>query len=463
MDIYPDVSGVTKDAAYWNDIIQAGVNFFNKALTRRWILTSIPITKAGDYQSVCPSKELSTSPAAQSANMYYFFETYTFKNDNGRKPTMETHECLRTTGKGQPYIVYTRISDTLQPPSTSLSASEQVQKREMHIYTMLHEMLHAFGISYKNFQFFWDNSNNRRYQQNEVYISELWNDGAYRRVLILDDVKTWMKDYFGCDELSGLPLEENTGPGAHFDKRFFPWDIMSSPALNGQMRFSELAAVILKASGWYWFNNAYIEPTGFGKNAGCSFFTESPANLASSFPNEYCPTPGDNKIYAGYYGRGYGYCENTKDNLNEIPIIFPVVSSDCWDTTGSSNNPYTTRATYSYAFPTDFTTHKFSCLEYSCLSSNTQVRIEIPYSQGQFVICSAEGWKDVVGGGRVQCPDPESFCENEGKKFCPRNCMGKGTCVSSTRKCSCNAGWTGYDCSQRSDATTIYGGSLYGL
>jgi len=46
--------------------------------------------------------------------------------------------------------------------------------------------------------------------------------------------------------------------------------------------------------------------------------------------------------------------------------------------------------------------------------------------------------------GTVDCPDPLTFCNTVGKQYCPRGCMGRGTCVDN--KCVCNPGFKGIDC-----------------
>lgn len=47
--------------------------------------------------------------------------------------------------------------------------------------------------------------------------------------------------------------------------------------------------------------------------------------------------------------------------------------------------------------------------------------------------------------GFFDCPDPDTFCTTQGLEFCPRGCMGKGSCVD--QKCVCDEGWEGLDCS----------------
>jgi len=40
--------------------------------------------------------------------------------------------------------------------------------------------------------------------------------------------------------------------------------------------------------------------------------------------------------------------------------------------------------------------------------------------------------------------DLQTFCNQAGKQYCPRNCMGRGSCVNN--KCQCSKGYFGVDC-----------------
>lgn len=47
--------------------------------------------------------------------------------------------------------------------------------------------------------------------------------------------------------------------------------------------------------------------------------------------------------------------------------------------------------------------------------------------------------------GKLDCPDPDTFCSTVGQKFCKRGCMGRGSCQDG--ECNCDEGFTGSDCS----------------
>ena len=47
--------------------------------------------------------------------------------------------------------------------------------------------------------------------------------------------------------------------------------------------------------------------------------------------------------------------------------------------------------------------------------------------------------------GVLNCPDPQTFCTTSALAYCPRGCMGRGTCENN--KCVCREGFYGSDCS----------------
>jgi len=93
------------------------------------------------------------------------------------------------------------------------------------------------------------------------------------------------------------------------------------------------------------------------------------------------------------------------------------------------------------------TSHTSFCFKYTCSGSGSDTVLQIQVGSKK-VTCTSEGTKTLDGYyGHVDCPDPYDFCNGPGKKFCPRNCMGRGKCVSG--KCQCYSGYAGSDCALR--------------
>jgi len=87
------------------------------------------------------------------------------------------------------------------------------------------------------------------------------------------------------------------------------------------------------------------------------------------------------------------------------------------------------------------------CFKYNCTGSGLTTKVEVTVGAYK-IICAAEGPMKVTGlNGNIDCPDPLSFCSTVGKKYCPRNCLGRGTCTSGV--CKCKVGYKGVDCGLR--------------
>jgi len=84
------------------------------------------------------------------------------------------------------------------------------------------------------------------------------------------------------------------------------------------------------------------------------------------------------------------------------------------------------------------------CFKYTCEGSGSDTTVKVQVGS-KSVTCSRKGSVSVSGyKGTINCPDPRDFCTGAGKKFCPRGCMGRGSCVDN--KCVCNKGYKGTDC-----------------
>ena len=452
---------------YMKSLIKPCVTYFNAALRRRYSLTSIPITKQSNYSSNCPSGALDS--ASSTADMYFWFVGQQFSSPN---TYAETIVCQRTFGKEQPMIARGLFNTLSFPaPSTSDLPGTQILRRERHIYVILHEMTHAFGFGSSHFDNWWDIANNNHFDT--VVKNRTFPNGVIYNTIIVPEVVNWARDYYNCPTLPGLPLENNSGGatrGEHPDKRWFPWEAISSSAWVGSMRMTEVVFKVLDATGWWLINRDFIEPGGFGKGAGCEFFGD-PDSLEDLFPKEYCNTSLSEYTQCTFFGRSWSYCSTNNLNANLIPLTSGDANNDCWDDSAdinTTNERWNDRGTWHRCFFTVLSStgptsapRRRNCLKYECNPSSSQITLWVGKSCPIQITCNYEGEEASVGSfGYVRCPDPVSFCQNEGKKYCPRNCMGNGSCSGYT--CTCNPGWRGYDCSQ-STSDTFYGSASYGI
>jgi len=247
---------------------------------------------------------------------------------------------------------------------------------------------------------------------------------------------------------------ENSGGSAtassHFERKAFYYETMTSGSIAGR-RISEMSLGLLEGSGWYYVDYNFAEPFFFGKGQGCSFITGSSSTCTNY--EEFCS--GSNRGCAAH-GRGGGSC-NSDSLIDGCRVINPSTSSDCDNEDGQDYARLPSLQVYgrganSKCFTGTLNTRSSSslttfCFRYSCSGSGSDTALSVQIGS-KTVTCTQKGTKTVDGYyGSINCPDPLEFCQTVGKIYCPRNCLGRGTC--SNGKCLCNNGYSGVDCALR--------------
>jgi len=191
----------------------------------------------------------------------------------------------------------------------------------------------------------------------------------------------------------------------------------------------------------------------FGKSKGCEFIDAKCTTISSPF-DEYC-TGEDRGCSA--HGRAGGKC--TSDNWSngckyyspdelydcenpdaeddarfpEIQVYGRGLGSKCFDGTLNNRKSKNGKTTF--------------CFRYTCSGEGENTILNVHIGD-RSLKCDREEERVIDGYyGVINCPDPQTFCSTIGKKYCPRNCMGRGTCNSG--RCECNNGFTGVDCAIR--------------
>jgi len=239
--------------------------------------------------------------------------------------------------------------------------------------------------------------------------------------------------------------------GSHFERKIFLYETMCSGGIYSR-RVSEFSLAFLEGSGWYVPDYDYAEPYYFGRGQGCGFLT-GPSSSATKY-SEFCKgnsrgcSPQGNSggfCYNDAKTNGFRYvnpsknyhCENGNgDNYARLPsaeVYGRGLGSKCF--TGTLSKTSSSSSTTSY------------CFKYNCIGSGSSTELEVIIGSAK-AVCTSQGRKSVSGyKGTINCPDPLEFCQTVGMKYCPRNCMGRGSCVNS--KCVCKSGYTGVDCAIR--------------
>jgi leishmanolysin len=99
-------------------------------------------------------------------------------------------------------------------------------------------------------------------------------------------VVEYAKEYYGCDDIEGVPLENAGGigtVGSHWEKLYLPNEFMN-PTVENPGIISLFTLKALEDSGWYWFDEGAEQPYTWGKADGCSHYNEEECPTG----NEYC-------------------------------------------------------------------------------------------------------------------------------------------------------------------------------
>jgi len=246
-------------------------------------------------------------------------------------------------------------------------------------------------------------------------------------------------------------MEDDGGAGtegSHFERRHFLYETMTSGVIHGR-RISEFSFAVLEGSGWYMPNYTYAEPFFFGQGQGCNFLYQECTASTFNF-DDFCTgsSRGCTQV-----GRGGGVCSS--DTRSEgCKYNIPNVDYDCESADAVDNSRLPTKEVFgreagSKCFNGNLTTLKSStptsfCFKYNCTGSGLTTKLEVSVGTTK-ITCSKEGQVSVSGyNGYLNCPDPLTYCSTVGKKYCPRGCLGRGTCVDNV--CKCKTGYTGVDC-----------------
>ncbi len=416
-------------------LIPSVVSYLEAALTIKYPSTSAIKSTA---TSLCGFTTPDSLKTGVDADIVIFFNS---ANDTTGGWMAATTLCTMSSGAvKRPMIVNIGINaysiGTANPTTNPLS-------HDLYINTLTHEFIHALGMNGPLYNYFVDANGNLL--TNHVKSVTLAN--ITRTVLDLPPLTAMLRNHTGCATIPGLFMENNGG--AHIERRFFQWEIMTTGGIIGS-KISFVTLGFLEGTGWYVPDYSYAEPFFFGQGEGCGFYADS--IVSTNFPDEYCTGTG---IGCTEVNNGGGYC--VSDSLVEVGrVVTAQYEFNCENPNGIYYTPYSSKQVYgrglgSRCFGGNLTTSKTAtvsqtayCLNATCSGSGTNTVINVMWGTTALT-CTAAGPLSVSGyQGSINCPDPIKFCNTVGKPTCPRNCMGRGSCVNG--KCVCQSGFQGTDC-----------------
>lgn len=438
--IYPylDYLGTSSfDTYVKNELATPIVSYFAAALRVKYPISG-KLKLGSSVSRICdraPPSILKTTGV--DADLFIYFDTY-----STQQFVAYASACYKASGTNRPIIAQTMVNSVRME-----NGRGNVLVHERNLYTIMHETMHALGFDSYQFNNFLDTNGKRR----TGHVKSVQIAGKTRTVLDLPPLTQRLRDHYGCSTLQGAIMENDGGSGtakSHFETKYFLWDIMVSSSNYGR-RVSEFTLAVLEGTGWYVPNYEYAEPFFFGQGQGCSFLSSTCSGTPKF--DEYCT--GSNRGCT-LYGRGGGSCV-TSSLLENCKAYRQVDQYDCDNDSGSryasrlSSLQVFGRGSESKCFTGTLNTKSAGsstsfCFKYTCVGSGSSTKLNVQVGSNT-ITCTGEGKQTVSGyAGAIDCPDPLTFCNTVGKKYCPLNCAGRGTCVSG--KCRCNSGFSGIDC-----------------
>jgi len=436
------VAGTTAFKNYVrNNLVPIVAEYFEAALkvkqpiTSKWRLSS-------STKSICGFK----TPSALSTGVITDFYLIVSSTTSDSNWVASAGSCALASGTKRPLIGQLKFNSKFTKPAVN-----DPLEHEKNMYLTMHEVIHALGFAGSSFKNFVDKNGKTL----SGHIKSVTLQGTKRTVLDVEPLTTKLRNHFGCSTLPGAFMEDDGGSGtagSHFERRHFTYEAMTSGVMQG-LRLSEFSLALLEGSGWYVPDYKYADPFFFGQGEGCGFLYDSCASSSFDY-SDFCKVNGRSCTSSG---AGGGIC--ARDSRSDDCFYYiPMLDYSCDNPDAEDNARFPEFEVYGRGAGSRCFTGTLSkrtatssstsfCLKYKCSGSGLSTKLQVML--GSATVTCVKGGKIKVSGynGEIECPDPVQFCQTIGKEHCPRNCMGKGSCVNN--KCVCRSGYKGIDCAMK--------------
>jgi len=296
----------------------------------------------------------------------------------------------------------------------------------------IHELLHVMGVS----DFFFKRQN----------LSQQITVGNKQMMAITSPkVLAYAKEYFGCDSIEGVPLENGGGSGSknsHWEKTLFPSEVMN-PQVAYPATISMFTIKLLEDMGWYKGVNAAQKYT-YLKGDGCGSIKRMECNAKNS--EEFCAPADYNKQHCYPNKLGKASCISSGTFMGQCRYIAPRFNGMCTQENDSNHKNFNFENYGPHSrcvMASQNSSYNAACVTTRCKDN----KVEFQFGTEVF-ICPSEGEHQVnltAFSGKIKCPSVTEMCDNVMDHRCPMDCYSQGICMANGT-CQCLGGFTGEDC-----------------
>jgi len=308
------------------------------------------------------------------------------------------------------------------------------------ILTVLHELFHILVISpvlYSRFP----NYPNSSAITTETYASR-GSTSKQRRVVSTAGLLSFTRDYFNCQSMQGLPLEDEGAAGSvgsHWEKIILGNELMTSQKVSIPS-LSMFTLYLMNDSGWYTVDFAQADDITWGKYMGCDFVH----NSCSPKYKEFCSTEGKTGCSTDYGAKTICYQSQFSNGCLYNEHVRNYACANSYDFSYSSR--FETPGPQSRCFEAKINNvQNANCFKAVCKNSGVELVIE-----GNTFTCESSGQIIKYRELEVICPNILDFCNKIVNRKCPNDCSGKGVCTV-VGECRCDYFYTGPSCNIEQD------------